>query len=91
MDVSTKFTDLTNEQQAFLLDFLGRNFTRTQTVNQRHSAYGMKQRFTAKYFYVTQEQFTEAMRRLGFKVELTKTGNAYFNISERSTYFKEFT
>lgn len=88
MTVSTNFTDLTPEQQNFILEFLENNFFPRETFNQKYSAYGLKQVFTRKYFYVTQEQFVEAMCRVGFSVKMSASGNACFNISDRSPYLK---
>lgn len=86
--VSTRFEDLSAEQQVQIVEFMRENFIPTQGINQRHSAYGLKQGFTRKHFYLTQEQFTQAMERAGFRVQPLENGNARFNISERSPYFK---
>ena len=86
--VSARFEDLTAEQQNEIVDFLIDNFIPTKAINQRHSAYGLKQKFSRDHFYVTQEQFTRAMELAGFKVLLLKNGNARFNISERAPYFR---
>lgn len=87
-DVSTDFNDLTPDQQDMLVAFLKENFRQTQGINGKHTAYGLKQKFTKEHFYLTQEQFTQAMEKAGFKVKPLKYGNASFNISERSPYFK---
>lgn len=87
-DVSVRFEDLTAEQQNEVVDFLIDSFIPTKTINQRHSAYGLKQKFSRERFYVTQEQFTRAMELAGFEALLLENGNAKFNISERSPYFR---
>lgn len=89
-DISTKFEDLTAEQQIQIVDFMKKNFIPTKGINQKYSAYGLKQSFTRKYFYLTQEQFTQAMERAGFNVQPLNNGNACFNISARSPYFTHF-
>ena len=86
--VSVNFSDLTQEQQDFIVDFLEINFTMRETINPKYSAYGLKQTFSRKYFFVTQEQFTEAMRRAGFTAQSIGHGNAVFNISSRSPFLK---
>lgn len=87
-DVSTKFEDLSAEQQMQVVEFLRENFIPIKEINQKHTAYGLKQGFSRKFFYLTQEQFSQAMERAGFKVQPLENGNACFNISERSPYFK---
>lgn len=87
-DVSTDFNDLTDEQKEMIIPFLQANFTPTQGINTKHTAYGLKQKFTKDHFYLTQEQFTQAMERAGFTARPLKGGNAQFNISQRSPYFK---
>lgn len=86
-DISTDFNDLSNEQQDFIVSWIKDNFKPIKTFNYRHSAYGLKQRFTSRNFYVSQEQFTTAMLKAGFKsVEIKNI--QYFNISKHSPYFK---
>ncbi len=80
--------ELTAQQWVELETALENGFVAVESINRRHSSYGLKQKFSREHFYVTQEQFAEAMQRIGFRVEYTKSGNAYFNISERSPYFK---
>lgn len=78
---------LTAEQKEFLEQFIVDNFLPIRSINLKHSAYGLKQKFSRVYFYVTTEQFTEAMRNAGFTVQLIDGGNARFNISQESPYF----
>lgn len=80
--------ELTTQQWAELESTLANSFVAVENINRRHSAYGLKQKFSREHFYVTQEQFTEAMQRIGFRVEHFGNGNAHFNIGERSPYFK---
>lgn len=86
-EISYKLEDLTTEEREFLLDYVTNNFIATKTINHKHTAYGLKQKFTREHFYVTQEQFAQAMRQVGYLVELIDDGNAYFGISERSPHF----
>ena len=81
--------NLTTEQQNILIAFVSNNFIATKSINQKHTAYGLKQRFDRKHFYITQEQFVQAMQDAGFSATtIGSNGNAVFNISERSPYFK---
>lgn len=80
--------NLTTQQWDEIESVLEDEFIAAEAINHRHTAYGLKQKFSREHFYVTQEQFTEAMRRVGFRVELLDDGNACFNIGERSPYFK---
>lgn len=77
---------LTSEERDFLIDYVTNNFIKTKTINRNHTAYGLKQRFTMEHFYITQEQFAEAMRAVGYGVEPLDGGNAYFAISEKSPH-----
>lgn len=79
--------DLTNEQKAFLEQFLVDNFIPIRTINLHHTAYGLKQKFSRLHFYITTEQFISAMRSAGFKAQMMRDGNARFNISQDSPYF----
>lgn len=88
MEMENTFYSLTREQQSFIIGFCEANFRPIQKINPHHSAYGLKQSFARKHFYVTQEQFTEAMRLAGFSVEPFGHGNARFNIGESSPYLK---
>lgn len=78
---------LTAEQVEFLQQFVVDNFIPIHSINPKHSAYGLKQKFSRVYFYVTTEQFTCAMRNAGFMVQPIDDGNARFNISQESPYF----
>ena len=80
--------DLTAQQWDELKSVLEVEFIAVGAINHRHTAYGLKQKFSREHFYVTQEQFTEAMRQVGFRAESTRDGNVCFNIGERSRYFK---
>lgn len=86
-EISYRLEDLTVEEREFLLDYVTNNFIATKTINHKHTAYSLKQRFTREHFYVTQEQFAEAMRQVGYSIEPLENGDAYFGISERSPYF----
>ena len=87
-DVSTRLEDLTEEQQTMIVEFMQENFIPIEAINPQHSAYGLKQRFSREHFYVTQEQFTQAMAKAGFRVHLAEDGSTYFNIGQRSPDFK---
>ena len=88
--ISDQLNDLPLEQQSFIVAWVSENFTPTAAINYRHTAYGLKQPFTRLFLYVTEAQFTEAMRRAGFLVEKNPRGKDCFNISERSSAFKIF-
>jgi hypothetical protein len=87
-EVSYTLDALTSEEREFLLDYVTNNFIATKTINHRHTAYGLKQRFTREHFFITQEQFIEAMRTVGYGVELIEGGDAYFAISENSPHLQ---
>ena len=88
--ISTDFNDLTPEQQDFILNYIRDNFEPIKNINYSRTAYGLKALFTRDYFFVTQEQFAEAMRRAGYKVVPFGTnGNSCFNISNRSLHLKK--
>ena len=78
---------LTADQEEFLNQFVVDNFHPIRSINAKHSAYGLKQKFSRVYFYVTTEQFTRAMRNAGFIAQPIGNGNACFNISQESPYF----
>ena len=86
--VSDRFEDLTLEQQAFMIEFLQQNFIPISTTNLKRNAYGLKQAFSRKYFYVSENQFAQAMKAAGFRVIKSKATGFQFNISEASPYFK---
>jgi len=80
--------DLTLEQKTFLVSWIKENFTPIININYDFTDYGLKQKFSRLNFYVTQEQFTDAMGSAGFKVE-NKTSEHYsFNISKKSKFFE---
>lgn len=83
-----RLAELTAQQWAELEMALANCFVAVENINRRHSAYGLKQKFSREHFYVTQEQFTRAMQSIGFHVEPFGNGNAHFNIGERSPYFE---
>ncbi len=87
---SAKFDDLTSDQQRFIVEWLSNNFIPTKSINKHSSAYGIKQPFSRLFFFVTQEQMTEAMIRAGFKAVEAPSGVFRFNISERSPAFQAF-
>lgn len=78
---------LSRTQIAFLEGYLIDNFYPIKSINRSHSAYGLKQKFSREHFYVTQEQFTAAMKSIGFAAATDERGNVFFNISEESPYF----
>lgn len=88
-EVSKVFDELSREQQEFIVSWATENFREVKAINRKHSAYGLKQKFSRLHFYVTQEQFTDAMAKAGFKAETLKNGNAHFNIGQSSQFFKE--
>lgn len=86
-NISTDFNDLSSEQQTFIVNWLKDNFKETKSYNYHHSAYGLKQNFSRLNFYVTEEQFTTAMCKAGFKTTKSSTGAHHFAISNKSKYF----
>lgn len=85
--VSYSLDALTVEEREFLLDYVANNFVAAKAINRKHTAYGIKQRFCREHFYITQEQFTQAMQTVGYMSEPAGDGDAYFAISERSPHF----
>ena len=77
---------LTPEQKQELYLYIQHVFIGTDHINTKYTAYGLKQRFSRKYFYITQEQFIEAMIDAGFKAKLIDNGDAHFNISDYSLF-----
>jgi len=84
---STKFEDLTPEQQDFIVKWVNDNFVKTKNVNYSYSAYGLKQKFSRLYFYVSTDQFVEAMIRAGFSFKEKEPGIVCFNIGKSSPFF----
>lgn len=87
-EISYTLDALTSEEREFLLDYVTNNFIATNTINRHHTAYGLKQRFTREHFFITQEQFIEAMRTVGYGVEPIEGGDAYFAISKNSPHLQ---
>lgn len=74
-------------QQRFLIEFINENFVPIKNINFQHTDYGLKQKFSRLHFFVTQQQFYEAMLIAGFKSKEKVKGYMSFNISQKSRYF----
>ena len=82
------FSDLPKEEQTILLDYIAESFVPIQSINQKYSAYGLKQHFTSTHIlslHTTTRCFMEAMVAAGFSVkpvpDVTEP-NWYFNIGK---------
>lgn len=78
--------DLTAEQRDILARYIRGIFVKADYFNTMHTAYGLKQRFSRTHFYVTSQQFTEAMIAEGFAAKFIGDDDACFNISEKSPF-----
>ena len=82
------FCSLSDEKQALMIEFLKQNFIPTKSFNPQHTDYGLKQKFSRLQFYVTQNQFAEAMIKAGFSAKEKRDGYLMFNISQKSPFFE---
>ena len=79
------FTDLPQDMQTALLDYIALNYHSRKSINKSHSAAGLKQHFSSSYehqdYHVTNQCLAEAMEKAGFKkVRTSETvPNWYFN------------
>lgn len=83
------FDELSLEWQQNLLNYITDNFISSNTFNTKHTAYGLKQRYTRlfinKEHHVTSRCFMEAMLEAGFQAKPMPNAsepNWYFNIRE---------
>lgn len=75
------FSDLPEDIQRALRDYISLNCHPRKTMNKAQTAYGLKQHFTstAKQ-HITSLCFAEAMKAAGFQVEPIEKDNWIFNI-----------
>lgn len=80
---------LTKQEEKILLDWIS-NFKPIKTFNLKHTSYGLKHIFerTEQGFYITNDEFKDAMLKAGFKVKDKSAVNWVFNISQKSTNFE---
>lgn len=82
------FSDLELEEQKELLDYIKNSFVQVESINESHSAYGLKQHFTSTHVlphHVTSKCFMEAMVAAGFTAQPIKgvsEPNWRFNIGK---------
>lgn len=79
------FKELEPYRQQELLSYISNNFKPIKSFNRKHTAYGLKQRFTRLHVnpkhHVTTQCFMEAMLEAGYTARKIK------NISETDWYF----
>lgn len=81
--------DLTLDEATTLVAWIQENFVPRKTANRWHTSYGLKHIFENSDggFYVTNNQFKDAMLQAGFKPVEENMLNWYYRISERSPAF----
>lgn len=90
-DCDTKlFSDLPKDIQQALIKWIDNNITVKKTPNLKHSSYDLKDYAErAIHYYITNNQFKDAMLYCGFKPVNPTALNWSFRISEKSLVFKE--
>ncbi len=84
------FSDLPTEKQQALINWIEQNIQRRNSANFKHSSYGLKQLAEkAIDFYISNNQFKDAMLFCGFHPVNPTELNWYYRISEESLVFKE--
>lgn len=86
-DENTAYLDMSIEDRAFLVGFLRESLKLVKRPTVLYSAYQLKQPFTRKYFYVSEEVFAEAMARAGFNGVQDDRGKMVYAISPASPFF----
>lgn len=88
LDKHESFYDLPKEEQERVLEWIREGLTPIKTINSKHTSYGMKHwfQYSPLGFYLTNEQFKEAMLEAGFDMVIHPDNfpNAWFNYSEKS-------
>jgi len=82
-DSPNAFWQLTNEQQAFLLDWC-QHLAKRQRIYRGRTSYGLKHIFGHSGFYVCNGAFKGAMLLAGFKADGLEYTNWWFNVRESS-------
>ncbi len=84
------FEKLPAERQQKLLDWIEENLLPIQTINTRHTSYGLKHQVKlgeGEDSYFTNGEFKGAMLKAGYRVRNMNEQNWEFNISEKSPVF----
>jgi hypothetical protein len=90
-DGDTKlYTDLPLEIQEALIKWITHNIRGRKTANFNHSSYSLKE-FAERsvHYYISNNQFKDAMLHCGFKPVNPTALNWCYRISEKSLVFKE--
>ncbi len=83
MELVYEFEKLSADEQRELIEWI-HSVIRPSRKNTA-SAYGLKQSFTSRRFYCTQEVFGQAMERCGYRpVEVRPSGNRSFRAAIRT-------
>lgn len=83
------FRYLTPGEQSRLKDWIKENLQPIQSINERHTSYGLKHRFENQDgFYISNGAFKGAMLACGYRVSDKSELNWRFNISQKSKTFK---
>lgn len=83
------FTDLTKDQQEKLDAWIDRNICPQKTPNNYRTSYGIKHYAERNLgFYISNNQFKDAMLLYGYKPVNETELNWHFRISEKSRAFK---
>ena len=85
-----EFNKLTERQQFLMLNWLKHYLQPCKEINYNRPALELKNCFSCLFFYVTREQFTCAMSKLGFSVVKNEKLDYVFNVSEKSKMFVDF-
>lgn len=83
------FTDLPEDKQTALIEWIDHNITPRKAPNLKHTSYGLKD-FAERsiHYYISNNQFKDAMLRCGYKPVNPTDLNWSFRISEKSLVFK---
>lgn len=89
-DCDTKlYTDLPLEKQEALINWIDLNISGRKTPNLNHTSYGLKHYAeSAIHYYITNNQFKDAMLYCGFYPVNPTELNWCFKISDKSLVFK---
>lgn len=89
IDKPERFDELPEERKRFLLDWISANLVPIQSINTRHSSYGIKEilQHEQSTQYFTNGEFKGAMLASGYKIKDINAQNWQFNVSEKSPCF----
>ena len=86
---SELLTDLPEQVQEAVLDWIRRNVSPRKTLNKRHTSYGIKHCLQRDLgIYTTNNQFKHAMLLCGYMPENEPELNWIYRISEKSLCFR---